>query len=83
MNFIIIYIVSFFVCLYVGNVFYMKSDKGLFKMIGLIPIINIIVSTIMTIYIAYVLIDIHVMDIFRRERHKKGQYNKIPRLTFN
>lgn len=83
MNFIIIYIVSFFVCLYVGNVFYMKSDKGLFKMIGLIPIINTIVSTIMTIYIMYVLIDIHVMDRFRGERHKKGQYNKIPRLTFN
>lgn len=76
MDFAISYILSFFVCLYVGEVYYMQSDKGLFKMIGLLPVINIIVASVLLSYMLYIFIDVYLIDKFRNDRNKKGQYNK-------
>lgn len=82
MNFIIIYIISFFVCLFIGDVFYLKSDKGIFRSVGLIPIINTMVSIIMTIYFIYIAFDMFILDQFREFREKKGRYSKIRAFPF-
>lgn len=82
MNFIIIYIISFFVCLFIGDVFYLKSDKGIFRSVGLIPIINTMVSIIMTIYFIYIAFDMFILDQFREFREKKGRYPKIRAFPF-
>lgn len=83
MNLIITYIASFFVCLYAGEIFYMGSDKGIFKMIGMVPIINAIVAVIMIGYVMYTLIDIYVLDKHRRENEKRWSYSKYFDLTPN
>ena len=82
MNFIIIYIISFFVCLFIGDVFYLKSDKGIFRSVRLIPIINTMVSIIMTIYFIYIAFDMFILDQFREFREKKGRYSKIRAFPF-
>lgn len=62
MDFIITYVVSFFVCLFTGEIFYMKSDRGLFKMIGLLPVVNCIVATVMLAYTLYTFINIYLSN---------------------
>lgn len=79
-NFSITYLLALAVCVIIGKYFYLDSDKGIFRLIGLVPIINIIVSITLLCYMMYILIDIYLIDRFRSDRNKKGQYTKILRL---
>lgn len=81
MHFIVTYILSFFICHFVGNIFYMKSDKGIFSMVGFLPIINSIVSFLLIMYLVYVLVDMFIIDRFKEPRKKNWRYNRLFDIT--
>lgn len=78
-NFSITYLLALAICVIIGKYFYLDSDRGLFRLIGLVPIVNIIVSVTLLCYMMYILIDMYLIDRYRSDRNKKGQYTKIIR----
>lgn len=77
MGFIILYVFAFFICTLIGNVLYLKSDKGFFTIVGLIPYVNIMIATVIVLYLIYVVIDMVILDHFRDFRKRKGRYSKV------
>lgn len=76
----VIYIFAFLICALVGNVFYLRSDKGIFTIIGLIPFVNVMAAIFILLYVLYILVDKQIIDPIRKARDKKWRYCK--RLTF-
>lgn len=77
MGFIVLYVFAFFICTLVGNVLYLKSDKGIFTIIGLIPYVNIMVAAVIVLYAIYLIIDLIILDHFRDFGKRKGRYSKV------